>query len=152
GENVWLLLTPTVLIAFLAEQQRHYYAHATRRQRGALWIYLALSIAFLVVVSLGSISDRPISEWGLSAKLLGSSFALMSAAVAAWWTPLGYNLEKYTNRWYEQGRVGLRSGDERYSSMVLKYCNRIIAFVIAAVIVTAVGLSATFAVVDQVVE
>jgi hypothetical protein len=34
--QTWLLVTPTVLTAYIADQQRHYYANATRRQRGTL--------------------------------------------------------------------------------------------------------------------
>jgi hypothetical protein len=32
--QIWLLLTPTLFVTYLVEQQRHYYAHTTRRQRG----------------------------------------------------------------------------------------------------------------------
>jgi putative flippase GtrA len=92
-----LLAAPSIYVAYLARQQRHYFADAMRRQRGILWWYLAFSVAFLITVafgnhtgSLGSRGFSPLATavvwaWGAS-----------SAFVAAWYFPLGGSYERVT--------------------------------------------------------
>jgi hypothetical protein len=97
--QTWLLVTPTVLTAYLADQQRHYYAWPTRRQRGILWIYLAISIAFLVATSFrlaeGSAGEGRWTWYGTwSAWLL----LVSSAAVSVWYGLLGYSFRFVTER------------------------------------------------------
>ena len=72
GAQVWLLLTPTILIAYLAEQQRHYYSHATKLQRGVLWWYLLISITFLIVLSFSvGQNGRSDVDWAWPAWIMG---------------------------------------------------------------------------------
>ncbi len=59
----WLAFVPALLIAYVAQQRRHYFASATGWIRGVIWGYLALNIVFLVsitfdVASNGSLADR----------------------------------------------------------------------------------------------
>lgn len=87
-----LVAAPSVLIAYLVRQQRHYYAHVMRRQRAILWGYLVVSLVFLIAVAF-SISDDLLkatfllepSAWAL---------AISSAAILGWYLPLGYGLDR----------------------------------------------------------
>lgn len=59
----WLAFIPAALLAYVAQQRRHYLATATRRIRGILWTYLALNILFLLSITFdiaddGSFADR----------------------------------------------------------------------------------------------
>lgn len=59
----WLAFIPALLIAYVAQQRRHYFASATRWIRGVIWGYLVLNIVFLVsitfdIASNGSLADR----------------------------------------------------------------------------------------------
>ena len=144
--QTWLLVTPTILIAYLAEQQRHYYAHTTRRQRGILWLYLATSVIFLVTLTF-SLSHGEVGSqhWGVFARLIAWLFASFSTAVFVWYTPLGYNYQLTTEKWAKAwiknkgrkraickiGKWGLCATDsdrqawEIYNESIRKYCNRV---------------------------
>lgn len=93
----WLLLAPSVLLAYIAEQQRHYYAMATRRQRGVLWVYLVITVAAMVTAVFGS--PRSSEHWGW----LSSTFAWLlvgsSVLLVAFTVPLGSTYEWVTRRW-----------------------------------------------------
>jgi hypothetical protein len=95
--QIWLLATPTILTAYLVEQQRHYYAYATRRQRGILWVYLAISVTFLVVVSfhLGHKSVSS-SHWHWFSTVIGILLATCSVAVFTLYALLGYSFRYVT--------------------------------------------------------
>jgi hypothetical protein len=87
--------TPSVLLAFLAQQQRHYYAHALRRIRGILWVYLSIEVLFLVAVAFSDPVDNsgtPGLGWKATtaAWLLGAS----SVFVFVWQFPLGQSYER----------------------------------------------------------
>jgi hypothetical protein len=83
GAQTWLLLTPTVLVGIIAQQQAHYYAQAMRYQRILMWLYLAAGAIFLVVVTFSK-SHIPGTEagWGWIAKTTFILFAAVSAFVA----------------------------------------------------------------------
>jgi len=95
--QAWLLVTPTLLTAYLADQQRHYYAYATRRQRGILWVYLAISVTFLIAASF-HLAQGPAAEGRWDWVGTASAWALLvaSAAVAAWYALLGYSFRAVT--------------------------------------------------------
>jgi hypothetical protein len=97
GESTqsFLIVVPSVLIAYLVQQQRHYYANALMRLRGVLWIYLAVSVLFIVAIvfsrydpALGS------SSLGTPTTVLAWALVLISAGVFAWFLPLGHNYER----------------------------------------------------------
>lgn len=86
---------PSVLIAYLAHQQRHYYAHTLRRVRGVLWIYLSIEVLFLVAVAF----SHPVDEAGtpgLSWKATIAAFLLGASSVCLfiWQFALGHNFER----------------------------------------------------------
>lgn len=95
--QAWLLITPTILTAYIADQQRHYYAYATRRQRAILWIYLAISVAFLVSASF-HLAQGPADEghWNWFGTLTAWLLVVSSAAVFAWYALLGYSFRVLT--------------------------------------------------------
>jgi hypothetical protein len=152
--QTWLLVTPTILIAYLAEQQRHYYAHSTRRHRAVLWIYLAISIAFLITLSF-SLSHGMVGSqgWGIFARLVAWIFAASSVFICVWYTPLGYNYQLSTEkktklRFQNRGKKKVRlkigkwnlcsTGDDRqtwevYEDVIRKYCDRVLG---AAVVIS----------------
>jgi hypothetical protein len=85
-----LLAAPSALIAFLAQQQRHYYEHALRPSRGILWGYLVTGGAFLVAVAFNGEkvgADRWLTDaaWVL---------AIASVAIFVWYFPLGHMYER----------------------------------------------------------
>jgi hypothetical protein len=58
-----LAFTPAVLLAYVAQQRRHYFAGATRRVRAVIWGYLLFNIVFALsitfdIASSGSFADR----------------------------------------------------------------------------------------------
>ncbi len=146
SSQAWLLVTPTILIAYLAEQQRHYYAHTTRRQRGILWGYLVISITFLVAISASSEHGTMGSQhWNPFVTDLAWLFFTTSVAVLVWYAPLGYNYQLTTENWTKKHferrkqerkrwKWAMRSRrvclvrDERenwqiYEDMLRRYCN-----------------------------
>jgi len=94
-----IVAAPSVLLAFLVQQQRHYYAHVLRRQRAILWAYLAVSVAFVVLVPVGELDEHTgrgllhslavISAWTLG---------IVSAGVFVWHAPLGGSYEGIVKR------------------------------------------------------
>lgn len=140
--QTWLLVTPTVLTAYIADQQRHYYAYATRRQRGILWAYLAISVAFLVATSFslasGSAGGR---AWGLGATIPAWALAIGSAAVFAWYAPLGRTFDRFVRR--RAVRAAARGADPRraYEKAVLRHASEIVALVALASAAMVVALA-----------
>ena len=95
--QVWLLATPTLLTAYLVEQQRHYYAYATRRQRGILWLYLFISVAFLVTISFHLVHKSVLSShWDWFSTAVGILSITSSAAVFTLYALLGYSFRYVT--------------------------------------------------------
>jgi hypothetical protein len=96
--QVWLLATPTIVMAYLVEQQRHYHAYATRRQRGVLWIYLFISVAFLVVVSYHLTQKAAVdsSHWHWFSTAVGILLIISSVAVFVLYALLGYSFRFVT--------------------------------------------------------
>jgi hypothetical protein len=89
-----LIAAPSVLIAFLTQQQRHYYEHMLRPARGILWCYLVVCGFFLIAVAF---SGQALSEGGpgvgLVAEVAALALAASSVAILVWHMPLGH--------WYE---------------------------------------------------
>lgn len=115
--QVWLLATPTILTAYLVEQQRHYYAYATRRQRGILWVYLAISVAFLVVVSFHlAHSNADSTHWDWFSTAIGILLATSSVAVFMLYALLGYSFRYVTTVFARRKLETLKT--ERYRKKV----------------------------------
>jgi hypothetical protein len=158
-----LLVVPSILIAYLVRQQRHYYAHVLRQQRAILWGYLATSILFLIAVIFSRYEPTLGSRGlGLVATLTAWLLALSSAAVFAWYLPLGYSYERITRYLMDKKRkkaqrraekmvdkpkgewlaIRNRKGEDDdpltqkwqyYQDAVHQYCNWICCFVVISV-------------------
>jgi hypothetical protein len=87
-----IIAAPSIVIAFLTQQQRHYYAQVMRRHRFILWGYLALSVAFLVSVAFGDRDHTQGLEPGAWA--LGVALATASAGIFGLQLPLGGSYER----------------------------------------------------------
>jgi len=150
--QTWLLVTPTVLTAYLAQQQRHYYAHTTRRQRGILWVYLAISVAFLVTLAFSRAQiSAGTSHWGWFLTAVAWLLAISSAAVFAWYAPLGYSFQRFTDWLVRRGTDRDTKSDGssqaswwRYEEAVNRYCRGIVRLVWTTVALAAVGIALTW--------
>src|ERR1022692_394005 len=112
-----LLAAPPVLIAYLVQQQRHYYAHTIRRQRAILWIYLAISVGFLLAVAFSHKEldhQNPERFTEVIALLLAAS----SVGVFIWYLPLGYS---YQNVVASFAQRKLRKLGEKLEKSVMQY-------------------------------
>lgn len=97
GESTqsFLIVVPSVLIAYLVQQQRHYYANALMRLRGVLWTYLAVSVLFTVTIVFSRYNPALGSRsLGTPTTVLAWALVLISAGVFAWYLPLGHNYER----------------------------------------------------------
>jgi hypothetical protein len=83
----WLLLTPAALLAYIADQQRHYYAMATRGQRTVLWAYLIITIGALVTVLFGAPESS--EHWGWLAKGFAWMLVISSVLLFMFMAPFG---------------------------------------------------------------
>lgn len=135
--QTWLLLTPTLLIAYIAEQQRHYYANATRRLRAGLWIYLGISLLFLVAVAFSAVSPAQsgVQGWGWFARSAALLEALASALMIVWFLPTGMRAHLVTKEECERNFAARekRGEDEPvrpthriYDRAILRYCDRVL--------------------------
>ena len=85
--QAWAIITPTVVVGYIARQQRHYYAYATRLQTAVLWIYLVIGALFIVVTTFSN--SHVYGVWGWKAKLLFLTFATLNAFVAVTYASIG---------------------------------------------------------------
>jgi hypothetical protein len=159
SSQTWLLVTPTVLIAYIADQQRHYYAYATRRQRAILWLYLCINLSFLVAVSFHLASGSNGSELWNAAVIIAADILLVSSVlVCIWYMLLGYSFQSATRYFtmrslskraqfrahlQEYGVAAekqsellsrLRTSSEAYDIVVYRYCSFIVGFVVVLLI------------------
>lgn len=101
----WLAVAPAVLLAYTAQQRRHYFARDTRWLGVVLWGYLVLNIVFLVSISFdiasgGSFADRH----GISDDAV--SIVMASASVVVFWLfgSLGWPYDWIVRRRFEKRR------------------------------------------------
>jgi hypothetical protein len=149
--QTWLLLTPTLLTAYIAQQQRHYYARATRRQRFVLWLYLFISVTFLVSASFRfSASDAGIEHWGWFATASAWAVAIASAGVFALYVPAGNRFNEVTARGFRRSaareriahnRQAIESTYRLYDEQVLRRCDQIVGVAGGAMLAVALGLA-----------
>jgi len=106
----WLAFIPALLIAYAAQQRRHYFASSTRWIRAVIWGYLALNIVFLVsitfdVASDGSFADRN----GFSDDFVSILMAAGSIFVLCIFAFVGWPYERIVKRFFRRARHGLGS-------------------------------------------
>jgi hypothetical protein len=134
-----IIAAPSVIIGFITQQQRHYYSRVMRRQRGLLWTYLAISIAFIVAVAFSEHQDS-LTLHGVgtvTAWLLGAT----SGSVFGWQLLLG---GAYTRLVNSQTRKASRKSSEPIWELYGTAARKMGAWVIvAAILGTFVGLGGT---------
>ena len=153
--QTWILITPTLLTGIIAQQQRHYYAVATRRQRAVLWVYLALGTTFLVVVTFSKSYFYPGSgTWGWAARLVFILFGMASTFVAVTYASFGALFLRLGDRWMLQKRskAGVRTwtgadAKTHYEEIVLRFCDR--TLLLAILLSVLVGCLGVFMSVDH---
>lgn len=133
-----VIAAPAILVAFLAQQQQHYYEHALRPSRGILWGYLAVGGAFLVAVAF---SGQKVSEGGPGigdvATVAAWVLAISSVAIFVWHFPLGHMYEHIVG-WLYQRRVdwGMETW-QAYESAYEHFSQWLWRLVVIAVLITA---------------
>jgi hypothetical protein len=148
GAQTWILITPTVLTGVIAQQQRHYYARATRGQRVVLWLYLMVGALFLVAVTFSN-SHIPGAQasWGWRAKVTFLVFATFSAFIAVTYTAIGPLYANVTRRLaHRSARINLADhvwigpdAPARYVRVIFRYC---LAVLLSALVCAGVVLGA----------
>lgn len=141
-----LLAAPPILIAYLVQQQRHYYAHAIRRQRAILWIYLLISVIFSLTVAF---SHRELGHQnpGWPATVIALLLTASSVGVLIWYLPLGYSYQTIVASFAQRKLRKLEAMVKRrlqvigtpllwqcYADTVHKYCTWIFRLAIVAMI------------------
>jgi hypothetical protein len=148
--QTWLLVTPSVLTAYIAERQRHYYAYATRRQRGVLWIYLVVSLNFLVAISFYLAHESPDNgHWGDYVNGSADVLLVGSVLLFGWYSLLGYTFHAVT-RHFTKRLLNQRSNflqlidvsyrnaiaarlarsSDIYDAVVARYCATVFCFTV----------------------
>jgi hypothetical protein len=152
--QTWLLLTPTLLIAYIAEQQRHYFANATRQLRGGLWIYLGISLLFLVAVAFSAVppAESGVQNWGWFARGAALLEALASVIMIAWFLPTGLRAQLVTKEECERDFAALASAKKTsgkphhwiYDRAILRYCDRVVGIALVSLTLVLIGGWARF--------
>lgn len=103
GLQALLIAAPSVVIAFLVQQQRHYYAHALRPLRAILWTYLVVGGAFLITIAFSS-QHGVLRGHGLTGpeKLASWALAVSSVAIFAWHFLLGPRYKRLVTWLYDR--------------------------------------------------
>ncbi|MET0604429.1 MAG: hypothetical protein ABW167_20755 [Baekduia sp.] len=92
GVGTILLITPTALLAFIAQQQKHYYAAITGWLARLMWLYLLVNIVFIVSVKYDIVSgDSAFSRSDILDDLVSAGVAIASATVVGWFLAIGFN-------------------------------------------------------------
>jgi hypothetical protein len=89
-----VVASPSIWVAFLAQQQRHYYAHALRRSRAILWAYLLIALAFLVAAASSDLNSSAHLDLTLGVKITAWLLAITSIGVIVWNVPLGHGYDR----------------------------------------------------------
>lgn len=80
----WLAFVPAALLAYIAQQRRHYFAGSRRWIRAVIWSYLALNIVFLVSITVDVTGDRSFAaRHGASDDVV--SIAMAGASIVVFW-------------------------------------------------------------------
>lgn len=103
------LLTPAVLIAYIAHQRSHHYAAITGRLRAALWFYVAINLVFLFSVAFDVLDDGGVPGDGGVVTLMASSSAALLVVAAM----IGDGYRKAIERLFRRRREQIESGKRK---------------------------------------
>jgi len=85
-----LLLTPAALIAYIAQQERHYYSSQISWLRGIVWAYVAINVVYIVSISSDLASkDGLLDRNGFTDDLSSAVMAICSLGVAVLFALVG---------------------------------------------------------------
>lgn len=119
-----LIAAPSVVIAFLAQQQQHYYAHALRLTRAILWGYLFVAGIFLIAVAFSGQDVRAGGpDFGPLATAAAWLLAVASAAIFVWHFPLGPGYDRMI-RWRFRSKWKLMKKDEKGSGRLKAFSRK----------------------------
>lgn len=145
-----LFAVPSVILAYLAYQQRHYYSHATRRQRGVLWIYLGISTVFLVTLAFSHHNgSENFHDFHWFAATVTWLMGISSAIVFMWYFPRGHTFDRTTKKWTENALkdrptdATASESDQSwqyYDAAVHRYCSIAFHLTVLAGLLMAVGM------------
>jgi hypothetical protein len=137
-----IIAAPSVVIGYMAQQQRHYYSDVMRRQRFLLWGYLAISIAFLVSVAFSERDGTPTLQ--IFATGTAWLLAIASGGVLGWQLLLGSSYARSIGRIAHKD-AAKRSAPmwEHYGVAVRRYGTRVLRLVLLGMFVAG-GLMALF--------
>jgi hypothetical protein len=113
-----LLAVPSIVTAYLVQQQKHYHAHATRRQRAILWVYLSISVTFFIAISFGR-HEGTLGSRGLGpfASVVTWLLGATSAGVLVWYLPQGYSFARLTEALTRRRKVKVEKRLERDAAL-----------------------------------
>lgn len=140
----WLAVAPAVLLAYTAQQRRHYFAQDTRWVGIVLWGYLVLNIVFLVSVSFdiasgGSFADRH----GITDDAV--SIVMASASIVVFWLfgSLGWPYDWVVRRRFQKRREHQAPGSEsplKSYDRVARWYGDVVSGLIVASLLAMVGV------------
>jgi hypothetical protein len=139
-----LLLSPTVLLAYTAQNQRHYYSDAIGWLRAGLWIYLAIDVVFLVSLAF-NVAPNHLHRQGFSDDVSSLLMAFASFVVVTVYSLIGNLYDRTVRIWYYRRRAKKgadveRPGVEAYVEAARRYGDVIVGLLIAGVVVSLVVL------------
>lgn len=118
----WLAFTPAVLIAYVAQQRRHYYAGSTGRIRAVIWGYLLLNVIFLISISFDIASDGSlVNRSGFTDDFVSSVMAASSIAVATLFLFVGSGYEFFVRHAFRRVRRRKKERDNEVEPTVSTY-------------------------------
>ncbi len=101
----WLAFIPALLIAYVAQQRRHYFASSTRWIRGVIWAYLVLNITFLVSITFDIASDGSFADRnGFSDDAVSLVMAAGSIIVFCIFAFVGWPYEPAVKKFFRRAR------------------------------------------------
>jgi hypothetical protein len=125
----WLLFTPAALVAYAAQQSRHYYSATTGWVRMIIWGYLVVNVGFLVSISFdlagnGSFLDRH----GVRDDVVSVVMVAASIVVLVLFAALGRTQERMVRRWFraERGKDPSARSVDLYVKVARRYGNRVL--------------------------
>lgn len=137
------LLTPAILIAYIAYQREHYYAERTGWLRGALWIYVLIDLTFLLAIVFDATSsDSPIGTTFIEEASI-AVMASASAALVVLFLLVGRIYKKLVQWLFRRARRRIEQGkrqDERKLSTYEHAARRAGDSVVAAVTVVSLAV------------
>jgi hypothetical protein len=146
-----LAFTPAVLLAYVAQQRRHYFASATRRIRAVIWGYLLLNVFFLASITFDiAPSDSLPDRLGFTDNTVSITMAAASVVVFCifafigrpyeWVVHRSFRLLRWRGSWRRLAQKEPESTVHSYVRVARWYGNLAVAAMAIALILMAAAL------------